>query len=1565
MNSVDTARGEKKNAMLRVGAPCAFALAIGLIAFVVLQPPQARSPETRAAISPDIQPGATTPARHVARVRPIQFEANLGQAGAGARFIARGPDFSAQIFDDGVQVSRPAPGGDTNAGAAARLRFVGARTSKRLDARERAEGTTNYMLGADASKWLHDVPSYRQLRQAGLYPGIDLVYYGRDSAFEYDLVVQPGADPSRIRIAVTSGTRPVIDAQGDLLLDGAAGSLRMHRPVLYQHIDGEKKVLDGEYVMLAANEVGFRLPAYDHSRPLIIDPTFKLLYSTYLGGVHDDQVGGMVLDAQNNAYVVGNSGSEDWPVSGNGYQTARKAIGRYVRNVVVTKFDASGTLIYSTFIGGTTNDYGIAIAVDAQGRAYITGTTSSADFPVTAGAYQSAFKGSQSAYLAVLSSDGATLAYSTLYGGAGSSNGSGIVVEASGTVLLSGSAGSGLTTTGGTYKTSLATGNAAFLARFDLSVAGDAQLRAATYYGTDTPQTNFLGAGNYGYTMALDPAGSPWLTGQAYTTNLPVSATPIMASPSSMTAGCSAGSVPLNSFAYVAHLSTDLKTLVYASYLSGGTGGPGTCAEYGHGLAFDAAGNVYVGGSTSSLAYPTTTGALQAASPANSSTDGYAGFITKLKADGSAILWSTYLGGNAGRTYVTGLTGDPSGALWVYSTSAGGSNFPISADALQKTHDGGTFDAAFSKLDGTSGALIYSSFLGGAGDDGVAGFAVDSSGTAYIAGATTSANFPVTANAFQAALTTPAYDGSDWFFSILGGGTVGRLSTASAGNTGDLTLTLDGAGFVDGASCALSNAARTIAAGTVTSAADGNQLVCQFALAGAVPGKYDVVVTLPDGTSPRKPASFDITSGGQPEVWANVVGRPKIRVGVPTRFTVSVGNSGNVDAWFTVLRVVINSDMKYSLPDAVRPLGSASGVDYQKRLTTADVDSGLRYFSYVVPLIPAGKTLSLPLDLTSLGAQTWIVSASAVAPWFEDRASADAALRAAAGGAVPPASCQANSGKPYFENCLGQWIERISAEGASTTSTLVDSGGQKVRANPWDKPAYAKQFAQGLLDALNASTGATAVPTVRLPTLTAAGSLVVGLQASALFLTDIAFDGVQGAGLAGAARARALASGRKQPETFGCFRLVSLTPALDWHETYRGSCIGGVRTIDEEADYQGADLLLQRCSGVETRRRTETCDDTPIPPFCKTTSHVPQSTQTGRAGVLSTGAGGSTCGGSGGSIDPNDKSGPIGDGSASHFVRAKAPLSYQIAFENQPTASLPAAEVVVTDQLDPAKVDLSTLSLGTISFGSITVNVPPGLQSFATVQPIDATMSVRIQGSLNPASGLLKWTFATIDPATRLPPSDPTLGFLPPDSDGRKGQGQAIFNVVPRSGVADGTAISNQASIVFDANPAILTPTWVNTLDATIPVSKVQSLTPKPGTMSFDVAWSGSDSGSGISTYSVYVSDNGGPFSPWKTDVAASTATYAGTTGHTYGFYVRSTDGAGNTEAAKSTAEASVAVNGAFADPTVGTSSDGGGCTIGAGAQRDASLPILVLVATGMLIILRRRRGAKRHRAGD
>jgi hypothetical protein len=293
---------------------------------------------------------------------------------------------------------------------------------------------------------------------------------------------------------------------------------------------------------------------------------------------------------------------------------------------------------------------------------------------------------------------------------------------------------------------------------------------------------------------------------------------------------------------------------------------------------------------------------------------------------------------------------------------------------------------------------------------------------------------------------------------------------------------------------------------------------------------------------------------------------------------------------------------------------------------------------------------------------------------------------------------------------------------------------------------------------------------------------------------------------------------------------------------------------------------------------------------------------------------GDDCGGgsTGGSIDPNYKSGPVGDGSTAQYVRSNVALSYSVGFENEPTASLPAAQVVVTDQLDPSKVDLSTLTLGTVSFGANVINLPGGTSNYSTTYKLNSSLSVRIQGSLDSSTGLLKWTFTSIDPSTGVPPTDPTIGFLPPDKDGIVGQGSVLFNVSPKPGLTTGTLITNYATVVFDSNAAIKTPTWSNTLDADAPASKVAALpsveSTTAATLAFPVKWSGSDKGSGIKSYDVYVSDNEGSFTLWQSAVTTTTANYTGTLGHAYGFYSIATDGAGNVEASKNSPDTTTTV---------------------------------------------------------
>jgi hypothetical protein len=291
------------------------------------------------------------------------------------------------------------------------------------------------------------------------------------------------------------------------------------------------------------------------------------------------------------------------------------------------------------------------------------------------------------------------------------------------------------------------------------------------------------------------------------------------------------------------------------------------------------------------------------------------------------------------------------------------------------------------------------------------------------------------------------------------------------------------------------------------------------------------------------------------------------------------------------------------------------------------------------------------------------------------------------------------------------------------------------------------------------------------------------------------------------------------------------------------------------------------------------------------------------------------------SIDPNDKTGPDGDGSASRYVRAVSPFVYTVAFENQATATAPASQVVITDILDPTKLNLTTLTVGNISFGSNVITAPAGANNFSTLFSINSSLSVRIQGSLNSGTNTVKWTFTSIDPSTGLPPSDPTVGFLPPDVDGVEGQGSVTFTVMPNSGQTTGTQITNQATVVFDANAPISSPVWLNTLDVNAPLSSVQALPQTEAQSTFAVAWSGTDVGSGIASFTVYVSENGGPFTIFQNPTAATSASFTGQPGNSYGFYSIATDGAGNVQAAKTVADTSTTV--------VGGNGPGGACDIG------------------------------------
>jgi hypothetical protein len=280
------------------------------------------------------------------------------------------------------------------------------------------------------------------------------------------------------------------------------------------------------------------------------------------------------------------------------------------------------------------------------------------------------------------------------------------------------------------------------------------------------------------------------------------------------------------------------------------------------------------------------------------------------------------------------------------------------------------------------------------------------------------------------------------------------------------------------------------------------------------------------------------------------------------------------------------------------------------------------------------------------------------------------------------------------------------------------------------------------------------------------------------------------------------------------------------------------------------------------------------------------------------------------SSDPNDKVGAQGAG-AQHFIAGFEPMRYSIFFENKPEATAPAQDVVITDQLDVSKFDLSTFSLGPVSFGKDRiVTPPPGLSEWTTdvdLRPANKLV-VRISAKLDKATGLVTWKFISLDPATMQPTQDALAGFLPPNKTAPEGEGSVLFTVAPKASLQTGDEIRNKARIVFDANAPIDTPHWLNTIDLSKPASQVTQAA-FDGCKKLTVNWSGTDTGSGIAGYDVYVSENGGPLSIWQQNATAASGIFTGQQGKTYTFFSVARDIAGNIEDLPSIADATATVN--------------------------------------------------------
>ncbi|MBF0458213.1 MAG: SBBP repeat-containing protein [Nitrospirae bacterium] len=727
---------------------------------------------------------------------PIAFEANDGQTDPEVKYFARGQGYTLFMTRQEFVLSMTTPDKKQRAKAkiktaSIRIKFVNPDTdAKSIAGIDELPGKSSYFIGNDPEKWRTNVPTYKKVKYEKVYPGVDLVVYGNQRQIEYDFVVAPNADYNQIALKIDGVKTLKVDKDGNLIIAAKGGKMLMHKPLVYQEIDGVKKEIKGKYHVGKDNLVSFNVAGYDRNKALVIDPT--LAYSTFLGGSSSGSSGdfgrSIAVDSQGNAYVTGFTTSTDFPVTTGAVQTTIKG----TSNLFITKLNSAGTaLVYSTYLGGSSasGDIGRSIAVDSAGNAYVTGETYSTDFP-TAGAYQTTMKGVCDVFITKLNSTGTALVYSTYLGGNGYDGGYGIAVDSSGNAYVTGyTRSTDFPVTSGAFQTTVG-------GDYDVFVA---KLNAA---GTALAYSTFLGGRDrdYGYGIAVDSSGNAYVTGQAYSTDFPVTTG---AYQTTMNATYTAfGTVFSYGNAFITKLNSTGTALVYSTYLGG------TKAAYGTSIAVDASGNSYVTGDAYSTDFPTTAGAYQTALKGLSGV-----FITKLNSTGSALVYSTFLAGNSSDDG-SGIAVDSSGNAYVtgYAVS---SDFPTTTGAYQTTLKGAS-NVFITKLNSTGTALVYSTLLGGSnsshGDLG-AGIAIDSSGDAYVTGYTTSSDFPATTGAYQTTLkgTYDVFIAKLQFSSSIS-------YTLSVSKSGSGTITSSPSGISCGSACSATYASGTSVTLTATPA---------------------------------------------------------------------------------------------------------------------------------------------------------------------------------------------------------------------------------------------------------------------------------------------------------------------------------------------------------------------------------------------------------------------------------------------------------------------------------------------------------------------------------------------------------------------------------------------------------------------------------------------------------------------------------------------------------------------------------------------------------------------------
>jgi len=683
------------------------------------------------------------------RSAPVMFIENVGQFDERARFQVRGGMGTMWLTEDAIWITvverLPADAlerfnvertnmelkDEPRRAVNLKLSFPGANPHPRIEPFDRLDTVVSYFIGSHPDQWRRNLPVWGGVRYVDLYPGLDLEVTSENGRWIWRLAYRADCQPALrdVRLRVEGADALTLD-DDQLRLSTTVGDFTL-----------SLLTVEGLSVECAhverANAETFEVSSPFSSAPPLPSASARtagasdLLYATFLGGGSNEWGLGIAVDGSGAAYVTGGTSSLDFPTTPGAFDTSYNGNG----DAFVVKLNSTGTaLAYATFLGGSGGDAGSAITVDRAGDAYVTGYTSSSDFPTTTGAFDTSYNGVDTFFIVKLNTTGTALVYSTFLGRGvagcvdyiGYCHDCGIAVDSSGAAYVTGGTNSSdFPTTPGAFDTSYNGGEwDAFVVK--LNSTGSA-LAYATFLG---------GSGSErGMGITIDSSGAAHITGATGSSDFPI--TPAAFDTSYNGGDCDAFAVKLNPTG---------SALVYATFLGGDRG------DNGYDIAVDSSGAAYITGVTRSSDFPTTPGAFDQAFDCHYSD----AFVSKLNATGSALAYSTFLGGNEDSDEGHSIAVDSSGAVYVtgltYSV-----DFPTTTGAFTTTKNGGHTDAFVVKFNPPGSALLYATFLGGGDWDEGSGIAVDGSGTAYVTGRTYSSDFPTTAGAFDT-----SYDGGHY-----------------------------------------------------------------------------------------------------------------------------------------------------------------------------------------------------------------------------------------------------------------------------------------------------------------------------------------------------------------------------------------------------------------------------------------------------------------------------------------------------------------------------------------------------------------------------------------------------------------------------------------------------------------------------------------------------------------------------------------------------------------------------------------------------------------------------------